>query len=384
MRDLDYAVGRDPHTGLSAELQNLLEAQVQYHQEKLSVHQRRLDRLADERLSRGYRFSLARVILNMAGGQLDGDDRKLLERCATLAGSLNPNDPQRVFIPWEMLKRDQRDLTSASAGSAGYLVASSYGAARDVLRGWSVAVGAGITVIDALGGDVVIPRVLTSPNAYALPTEGAAITESQPVLGQSVLSAKNLACFCEFSRQLAKQANAEALIRMVMLSALGMFLDRQILNGSGASGELMGIFNTAGVQTQSGTTLAHAGTTTMKKLSGEAGAMDKDLAFVSTPAVRQLLENRERATGNAGFVWQRGEVADVPAFASRECPSASMLTGPWPSVILGHWGPPGVVLEINPYDPAGFKAGIIQARMILTADMGVMYPSAFVKSTSIT
>jgi len=204
------------------------------------------------------------------------------------------------------------------------------------------------------------------------------------VLGQAVLAPKNLACFVEFSRLLAKQANAESFVRMVMLSTLGKFLDSQLLTGSGASGELQGLFNVAGVQTQSGTTLAHAGTTTMKKLTSEAGAVDEEIAFVSTPAVRQLLENREKATGNGGFVWDGGTVADRPAFASNECPTASMVCGPWPQVILGQWGPPGLIVEINPHDPAGFKAGIIQARMILTADAGVIRPSAFIKSTSIT
>ena len=44
----------------------------------------------------------------------------------------------------------------------------------------------------------------------------------------------------------------------------------------------------------------------------------------------------------------------------------------------------GWALEINPFDPTGFKQGVIQARMILTADAGVMRASAFIKSTTIT
>jgi hypothetical protein len=110
---------------------------------------------------------------------------------------------------------------------------------------------------------------------------------------------------------------------------------------------------------ESGTTLNHSGTTTMKKLSSEAGARDEDLSFISTPSVRQLLENRENASGNGGFVWQDNAVAARPAFASNDCPSASMIVGPWPEVVVGQWGPPGITLELNPYEQTKFRAGII-------------------------
>ena len=375
---------QDPNQ-LRAEFQNLLDEQTNFYRAKYLQYSKNQDRIDAERV-RKKRTSLARAIMSMGSGGLDGAERAQLQDCATLAGV--HFDAQRIFLPWALLKShddlELRDLTVANAGAAGYLVATSNGAMRDVLRGWSVALNAGVTVIDGLVGDMAVPRVTTSPSVSAISTEATAITDSQPVLAQTVLAPKVLACYCEFSRLLGKQANAEALVRMVMLSALGIFLDRQILNGSGAAGELLGLFNVAGTQTQSGTTLAHAGTTIMKKLSSEAGAMDQDLAFISTPAVRQLLENRERAAGNAGFVWDKGAVADLPAFASNECPAASMIVGPWPQLILGQWGPPGLILEINPFDPAGFKQGVIQARMILTADAAVLRPDAFIKSTLIT
>ena len=373
------------HGEMRSEFQNLLDAQTSFHRAKYLQYSKHLDRLDDERAAKG-RASLAKTIAAMAAGQLDGSERSLLEKCAALAG-VN-FDAQRVFIPWALLKSpadlEIRDLTVASAGSAGFLVATSNDAARDVLRGWSVTLNAGITTLDGLIGDLAIPRITTPPTGYALPTEGTPITESQPAMGQTVLVPKVLACYVEFSRLLAKQSNAETVVRMIMLSTLGKFLDAQILNGTGASGELTGLFNIAGLQTQSGTTLAQAGVTAMKKLTAEAGAVDREIAFISTPAVRQLLEIREKATGNAGFVWQGGQVADLPAFASNECPAASMVCGPWPQVVLGQWGPPGLILEINPFDPAGFKAGIIQARMIVTVDAAVLRPSAFIKSTAIT
>lgn len=364
---------------LSPASQEILRAMTDYHAERLQILERDLE---DKRrkVAAGEEFSLARTILAMSGpGALGRADRVLLEKCSELVG--RPFDAQRVFLPWALLKRD---LTVANASAAGYLVGLSYGAAADVLRGWSITAGAGITFADATGsGGHVIPRVTTAPTAHALPTEGTLITESTPVLGQVAITPKSLGAFVDFSRQLALQANAEQFARMILLGALGQFLDKQVLQGTGASGELLGLFNTTGLQTQSGTSLGLAGVTTMKKLSSEAGARDEDLGFVSTPAIRQLLEIREKASGNGGFVWQNGMVADRPAYASNDCPAASMVCGPWSQVVLALFSP-GVTLEINPYEQSKFKQGIIEARVVLDADMGVIRPAAFVKSTSIT
>ena len=220
----------NPHV-LSAELQSVLDVQIDYHRAKLHQFQRRQDRLAAERAGKKP-FSLARAVRDMGHGGLKSEspDYQLLEKAATLAGV--HFDPHRVFIPWALLQPqrelEQRDLTVASAGTGGYLVATSVGSAVDLLSGWSVVASAGITLLDGLVGGLAIPRVTTPPTGYAIPTEATAITESQPVLGQSVLEPKNLACFVEFSRLLAQQANAETLVRMVLLSTLAISLGSNI------------------------------------------------------------------------------------------------------------------------------------------------------------
>jgi hypothetical protein len=60
-----------------------------------------------------------------------------------------------------------------------------------------------------------------------------------------------------------------------------------------------------------------------------------------------------------------------------------MICGDWSLLYLGIWGQ-GFVLEINPYDPSGFKAGLIQGRMIVSCDVAVLHPTAFVVASSIT
>ena len=137
---------------LSPASQEILAAMTEYHRERLLLLERDME---DKRRAKaaGEKFSLARAVMAMGTGRLDGAERSLLEKTATLAGV--HFDPQRVFLPWAMLKPEQRDLTVASAGSAGYLVATSVGSAVDVLRGWSVVASAGITHMDGLVGDMV-------------------------------------------------------------------------------------------------------------------------------------------------------------------------------------------------------------------------------------
>jgi hypothetical protein len=121
----------------------------------------------------------------------------------------------------------------------------------------------------------------------------------------------------------------------------------------------------------------------MKQKSAEANVTDENIKFLSTPAVRQLLETRERATGGVRFVWDKDQIADRPAYVSTDVPSATMICGDFSLVYLGFWGA-GLFLEINPNDPTGFKSGIIQARVLVSCDVAVLHPSAFIVASSIT
>ena len=99
--------------------------------------------------------------------------------------------------------------------------------------------------------------------------------------------------------------------------------------------------------------------------------------------MRALLEGRERVTGSGRFVWEHDEVADRRAYVTTDMPAATMLCGDFSLVVLGIWGQ-GFQLEVNPYDPTGFKAGTIQGRMIVSCDVACLHPSSFIKSESIT
>jgi hypothetical protein len=76
-------------------------------------------------------------------------------------------------------------------------------------------------------------------------------------------------------------------------------------------------------------------------------------------------------------------VASRPAFATTDLPAATLVCGAWSDAVLALWGD-GFRFELNPYDPAGFKAGTISARVIIECDVAIAHPTAWCVASSIT
>lgn len=340
-----------------------------------------LDRIANlasqrDRGSKDTReFSLARMFAGMRDGHLSGLERELLEQSARDAGQ--NFDPQRVQVPWKFFLRD---LTAASASAGGYLVGTAMSEVVDILRPWSVTARAGITIFDGLRESLPIPKVSTKSSGNWLTNEATQVTESTPVLGQTTLQPKLGGGYVELSRQFSLQAAGEQFARMELLRTVGSLLDVAVLNGSGASGQPLGLLNTVGIGTQSGTSLAYSGVLNMKETCATANAVDANIAYIGTPAVRELLEGRERATGS-GFIWDNDRVASRPAYVTTDVPASTLICGDWSEIILGLWGS-GLQVEVNPY--ANFQAGIIGARIIVGCDVAVKHAASFCVATSVT
>ncbi|HEX7044490.1 MAG TPA: phage major capsid protein [Burkholderiales bacterium] len=321
-------------------------------------------------------LSFVRLILGLQQDRLDGEERELLEEYAHRAGV--PFDPHRPVVPFAAL----RALTKASAPAGGYVVGTETQNAVDVLRPYSVTARAGIIIETGLVGDQVVPKVTEKSTAQWLDIETQQVTPSAPTLAEVPLTPKMVGDVVRFSRRLATQANAEAFVRRELLRTIGTAIDQAVLNGSGASGEPRGLLQTAGVSTETGTDLGHAGAAAMKRKVADANAPDEAISYIGTPAVRELLETRERAAGS-GFVWDNDRVAGRPARVTTDLPAATLVAGAWEAIYLGIWGD-GFVLEINPFDPEGFKIGRIEARVLVACDVAVLHPAAFCKSAAIT
>lgn len=321
-------------------------------------------------------FSLARVFEDAQSGHglRSGLEAEILGDYARELG--RPFSADRFSIPWQVLARD---MTSAGVSGSNHMVPTDTQAAVQALRPWSVVMQSGCTVLPDLQGNASIPRVTAEVGGYWLTTENDPIAESQPTVGAVTMAPKICGAIVQYSRLLRLQTGVDAFLTEHLLRTVGRALDAAALNGSGVSGQPTGLLNTSGIGTQSGTSLAHAGIQNMLQQVADAGAQDEALAVVATPAVRELLAQREVAAGS-GMLWDGRTVAGLPARATPDVPAANLILGAWPELLIGLWGP--IELAINPF--ANFQAGILEMRVLMHADVAVRHPAAFAVASSIT
>jgi len=361
---------------LSQTSQAILAELTRYHAERLHEFEdgaRRRRAAGDRDLP----ASLARAVEQMINpGGLSGAEREWAQETGRLTS--NGYDPHRLWVPFGAF---QRDLNVAAAGAGGYLIDAVNLPARDILRPWSVVLKGGVTVVEQLSSDAFLPRTSTTTTITWASTETTQATPSTPAVAQAALRPKIAIGVINASRQFMLQADPDAWIRRELLSTAGTIVDVAVLNGSGTSGQPLGILNTTGLSTQSGTSLAWAGVLHMKKLAADANAQDGTVSFIGTTAVRELLEARTKETGGGTYIWADDRVASCPAFATTDMPSATLLSGPMGEVFFGLWGA-GMSVEVNPF--ADFKAGIVAIRVVVSCDLALgCAPTSFTKSTAV-
>lgn len=322
-------------------------------------------------------FSLGNVVRALASsGCVDGFERELLQDAAMRGGT--NFDPLAPVIPWSLLA--ERDMTVAGTSGSQNLVGADVGTPADILRPWSVVASAGCSVLSGLQASLSVPRTTASITGYWLSTEATSITESQPTIGAAALSPKHAGAFLQYSKLMSLQAaELESFLQRDLLRAIGTLLDVAVLNGSGASGQPLGLFNTSSVGTQSGTSLAWAGVTEMQRLCAVANG--EPTGWIGTPATRKILQARERASGNGSFIWDNNQVASAPAWASTGAPTASLCTGDWSQALVALWGA-GPEISIDP--SSGFQSGIMGMRISLPCDVAILSPAAFCISATVT
>lgn len=325
-------------------------------------------------------FSLARLIRECGEnrGLRAGVEAEVCQEAARAAGLVY--DLNRPVTPWSALVPQRRD--AAVSGSGGFLVETPVLDAIDTLRPWSVSVRAGISVVPNLKGNTIFPRTTGNVTGYWVSTEDSAVTATAPTLQQLALAPHTAGALVNVSRLLLRQSTqTEPYIRRELLRTIGTTIDHAVLNGAG-SAEPLGVLNVTGIGATSGTSLDWSDVLAMQKTVAEADTDDAVVSFIGTPAVRALLSARERATGS-GFIWDNGRVAGRPGYVTSDMPSAALICGAWPELLLGLWGP-GVELAINPHDPTAFTKGIVQVRCLVSCDVGVAHPPAFNAATAVT
>jgi HK97 family phage major capsid protein len=165
----------------------------------------------------------------------------------------------------------------------------------------------------------------------------------------------------------------EAFIASHLLRVIGATVDAAILGGSGVAGEPQGIVGTAGVGSATvDATDSWGDVLGMVQTVAENGS--EPSAIVSTPAVRKLLQGRQRFTSSDSPVWNNAAIGDTKAYATTTCPTGKLIVGDFSQLVLAVWGS-GVDLSIDAF--TDWATGKITMRLLLSVDTGLMHPASF-------
>jgi HK97 family phage major capsid protein len=283
-------------------------------------------------------------------------------------------------IPWNVLAL--RDLNVADGGVGGYLAGTDALPVRDILRPFSVTARLGVEFVENVRGAQTLPATNGKATITWLDSETDAATPGTPTMMQSSGEAKIAIGLVQFSRRLRTQADPEQFVRRELLRTAGGAIDVAAIAGTGLGGQPLGIVNVPGIGTEAGAALAHADVLSMKRKCADADADDETISFLGTPAVRELLEQREVITDSGQFIWQNDRVADRAAYVSTDCPDATLIAGSWPTALLLLWGN-GVQLDFSRFDPVLFRQGIVVARVLVSVDVLFPTPAAFTAAAGV-
>lgn len=307
------------------------------------------------------------------------------EASRALADRIGGNSQQLLYVPSEV---GSRSLAAGTATAGGYLVATEHlgSSFLELLRRKSVLAANGATMLPGLVGNVSIPRQTAAATGYWLAGEGSEITESSQTFGQLQLTPKCVAALTAFSVQLLKQSspNVEQLITADLAQIIALAVDQAGINGSGSSGEPIGVLNTAGIGSVSGTSLGASGCIELQSDLAGAHALNPNCVYITTPAVAGLLMARSRFSNTDTPLWQdglgEGRILGYKAVANSAMPAGTMLFGDLSQIVIAEWG--GLALDIDPfYDTARMKLAV---RASYFVDIGVRYAASFSVASSIT
>ena len=302
---------------------------------------------------------------------LTGRELEVCGSAATLAGQ--DFDPSRVWVPLRAI----RTMATSSGPKGGYAVEAETMTPADVLRPYSVAAEAGITVVTP-STTATIPTISTATTATWL-GEGAAATETPPAIGSTSLVPRTALATIKFSMQLLRQGQqVEDLIRQQLLAAVGTLLDQAVLAGAGGAAPL-GLINTSGTGTQAGASLVYAGLMGMRKAILNGGGREDRLVWIGTPAVQETLAGKEVVSTSGRLLWDNAEgILGRPAFATSTAPAGRLACGDFSTAVLALFGP-GIQIAIDPTQEFN-NAGLV-ARVMLWADVAFPRPEAFAITT---
>lgn len=336
-------------------------------------------------------FDLTRCVLSMANGTLARTlEGELLAAAAERSGKELTNN--MVTIPWSLLTKrstgtvgqdsdwaafqamqrralSRRDLTAAADPE---IIPSRELPALDALRGHSILVQAGATVLQGKG-NISLPELTAGTVSHWLTDETTAADTSRPTFRALDARPHTTASVCEYSH-LFKSASAqgEQVIARNLLRSVGRAIDSAAIVGTGADGQPLGLLNNTDIETiTAASDYPGAVIDAMGAVEG-SGAIPS--GFIVGSTIAKTLRGTARMTGT-GPVLDAGRIEGLPAYVTSAAPSA-LVVGDLADLSVILFGD-GIQLLVNPYQD--FERGLIAMRALAHVDIIPRRAESFAK-----
>ena len=121
-----------------------------------------------------------------------------------------------------------------------------------------------------------VPRGTTGASVAVQAAENTSVSSTDEVWGNLTVNVATVAGQQDVSRQSLERGTPgiDQLIYMDLAGAYGVGVDAQVLSGSGSSGQVLGVLNTAGVNQATAFTAAATPTTLYSKFAGQVNAIE--------------------------------------------------------------------------------------------------------------
>jgi HK97 family phage major capsid protein len=288
---------------------------------------------------------------------------------------------QGHYLPADLLGVPlQRDMTTTAGATGGYMVGVETLGYSAALSRASLVDRLGVTQLRGLRDDAAIVTQSTHHQVLWQGGEGTAVAPTQGDLGMISLMPKTCIAMITASRQLLTQAGAggRQFIDAQLGVAVAETIDAAIVNGSGVSGEPLGILSMEGVDTRTGASFDIAAAAAMLKVA-EGYRADDSVAWLAGVDAAEVLRKRPKVAGGERMLAEDNMMLGRPFHVSRAMPAAGLICAPWSSVMLASWGAPLLKVDPSMY----FDSGAVRIGLFAMLDVAVERPSLLAVATAV-
>jgi HK97 family phage major capsid protein len=261
------------------------------------------------------------------------------------------------------------------------LVQNQYGPMIEILNNATVLGKLGITTMNGVVGDLILPQQTGGATAYWV-SETGALTDSQATFAQKAMVPHRSGATIPFTTQFLAQSSisAEAFLRGELMTRLALLQDLAGLEGTGNAGQPLGLKNTPGINN----TVTFGGAATWDDVvefetgiavdNADIGSMGFALSAATVGKWKTILRS---ATAGAVYLIDKGDLNGYGYERTNQITGNIAYFGVWAQLLLARWA--GMEFIVDPY--ALKKSGQIEITVNQLCDYLVRQPLAFNVST---